>query len=1039
MNPVTTVPFDFFVIRLPYKPISQLLTSLDRTDSNSSLVLLKTILAEQWMGDAIFLASPSLHKTWQSIGDHALDQHPDVVNSLWRYVFRAYTRATPYGLFSGMGLGQIQSVSQLSFGDLSWYTVTRPDCTVLEVLARSVERNPHYQPQLRYSLNNSLYQVAGEYRFSEFYTSTAEKKVLLESYSITDELKTLVTFLEQEKQATFGQLSTLFDPEDQENVFPFINELIRSGFLISNLALPVTGQEMAHYLLDQLAQLSPPPPEYKILKDVAQQSEGAFRALSDQLEKGIASIDESAVFISSTSLLHTNLFFKPDQLTISSSIVNTIAKQFVNLLPFLSFPQTSLLDRFAQRFYNRFERQEIDLLSALDGDVGVGFNNETLGSYSILTDLGFSEPVPLEPKLDPLVAFREMLYNRFLLSSKLEVEVTDQDLARYAAWGTPGNLPESWYIHGELYQYSPGKQSTVNRKESHAIRFALNAAVPNSASVILGRFCHDHAELRQAVKDLCAWEQSVNPEDMIAEIVHLPPHPDRAGNVVARPVLRSYEIPYITPSATGSAQTIPLSDILVSVTERGRILLRSKTTGKRIRPKLSSAHNPALGDEVYQFLVSLQYQEYDAIGWSWRALSQMAILPRLVYNNLIITPAQWTIQKEHVHDHTPITIDHLRDLYRLPRYVLLVESDNKLLLDLASSPAQTVLLTELNKHGQITLKEWLGETHNLWVTNQTDCYVSELVIPMKTVKTTSAQAMAYSIQKTAGLPAVCASAVRRYPPGSEWLYYKLYLHESMSDQILKDVLNPFWQTVLNRRWATQIFFIRYQDPENHLRIRIRAVAPRHIQNLMNEWLTRIQPFLNNQIVHKIQLDTYFPELERYTPDLMSACEAFFSADSAMVLTWLSQSANPLSEEERYKFGIRSGSALLMDLTENVADRVRISRALQTSFLSEQTDAKLIKQRLNAFYRIHNKDYFSDNPLLEILVNERSETTRLIRQQFKSHFSTTEKNPLFDAFIASLLHMSMNRIFAGQQRRHELVIYHFLARYYEAQYAKGKPF
>src|SRR5919199_523926 len=170
MNPVTTVPFDFFVIRLPYKPISQLLTSLDRTDSNSSLVLLKTILAEQWMGDAIFLASPSLHKTWQSIGDHALDQHPDVVNSLWRYVFRAYTRATPYGLFSGMGLGQIQSVSQLSFGDLSWYTVTRPDCTVLEVLARSVERNPHYQPQLRYSLNNSLSQVAGEYRFSEFYT-----------------------------------------------------------------------------------------------------------------------------------------------------------------------------------------------------------------------------------------------------------------------------------------------------------------------------------------------------------------------------------------------------------------------------------------------------------------------------------------------------------------------------------------------------------------------------------------------------------------------------------------------------------------------------------------------------------------------------------------------------------------------------------------------------------------------------------------------------------------------------------------------------
>ena len=990
-------------------------------------------MTDPWMQDSIFLASPEVFKKWMEVGQQAPERHPELVNSLWRYIFRAYSRPTPYGLFSGTGVGQVHQHSQLIFDETSWYTVTRPDYTVLEAIAHSIEQNPQYRDQLQYTLNNSLYRVLDEFRFSEFSGEKEDRKIALASYPATDELAAIVTYLNEGRQASLGQLISLFPLDNPEEVAHFIEELIDSGFLISNLTFPVTGQEMSYYLLNQLGRLSPTPVEHTILNQVAQLKAGSVQSFSNRLQNEVP-IGEETIPTRSTSLVHTDLFFKPQKLTLSNAIINKLSKQFNRLLSLLKHERTSHLEQFAQRFYHRFDRQQIDLLTALDSEVGVGFTDETVSLYPVLVELGFSESIEPSVKPDKLAEFREVLYNRYQISKSIEIEITDQDLQQYTQPDEQTKLPSSWYLHGELYS-TRLDNTEQNQSLNDSVHFALNAAVATSAAVILGRFCHGHPELQQLVKELCDWEQSQTPDSLLAEIVHLPTHPMRSGNVVARPVLRSYEIPYITPASVEATHTIPLSDILVSATESGQVYLRSKTTGKQINPRLSSAHNPVLGDEIYQFLVAIQHQNQNALGWSWRALNQMVFLPRLKYKNIIITPAQWIIRKAQLPAMLDISIKNLKDLYQLPRYVLLVESDNKLLLDLTFEPAQKVLLTEINKQAKVTLKEWLGESHSLWVTNGSDTYVSEVVIPMKTVEAAPGHTKSNPAQPSSSDYKESPSN-RLYLPGSEWIYYKIYVQEAMSDLILLNVVMPIWQKAKKRNWADSFFFIRYQDPDYHVRVRFLVKNRKHINRLLEEWRIHVQPYVESLVVHKVSIDTYFPEIERYTPALLQASEAYFSADSILVLNWLSLTGNSPSEEDRFKFAIASGQALLADLSIGLSDRVRICLRLQASFLAEQVNPKSSKQQLNAFYR-KQQTYLSPLPYMTQLLVERSEQTLAIRRQIIDYFVENQNEIQFDAYVSSLFHMSMNRIFKGQQRKHELVVYHFLSRYYETLAAQNK--
>ena len=76
---------------------------------------------------------------------------------------------------------------------------------------------------------------------------------------------------------------------------------------------------------------------------------------------------------------------------------------------------------------------------------------------------------------------------------------------------------------------------------------------------------------------------------------------------------------------------------------------------------------------------------------------------------------------------------------------------------------------------------------------------------------------------------------RTFIPGSEWIYFKIYTGTKTADAILKNELYGFVSEMLKNKVIDKWFFIRYNDPDFHIRLRIHLKEKR--------FLLRFQHFL----------------------------------------------------------------------------------------------------------------------------------------------------------------------------------------------------
>ncbi len=129
------------------------------------------------------------------------------------------------------------------------------------------------------------------------------------------------------------------------------------------------------------------------------------------------------------------------------------------------------------------------------------------------------------------------------------------------------------------------------------------------------------------------------------------------------------------------------------------------------------------------------------------------------------------------------------------------------------------------------------------------------------------------------------------PGSSRWLYARLYSHPDRQTDILTihllDLLST-WEDDQPPDW----WFLRYRDPEPHLRLRILLHDARGYgaaAQRLGAWADRVRRL---GLLRNIVLDTYYPEVGRYgTGAAMHAAEAVFAADSAVAIEALSITAS----------------------------------------------------------------------------------------------------------------------------------------------------
>lgn len=285
---------------------------------------------------------------------------------------------------------------------------------------------------------------------------------------------------------------------------------------------------------------------------------------------------------------------------------------------------------------------------------------------------------------------------------------------------------------------------------------------------------------------------------------------------------------------------------------------------------------------------------------------------------------------------------------------------------------------------------------------------------------------------------------RSYIPGSPWLYFKIYTGHKTADDILVDRIQPIVDELLRQGDIDKFFFIRYDDPDFHLRFRVHVAGSRSYAAVFNQFHSTMQPCIDNGQVAKILCDTYYREIERYGDRTMELLEELFWIDSQAIISLLSTISTVSTDDKEQIRWILSLNLLddtLCAFDLGLKGRHELMERMSENFKREFgfTNHTFTKQ-LNDKYRtfrntietsIANPEY--DSSVKDVLSDRKYKMTE-VAERIKAVLPTNSMGPNLDELLSSIQHMTMNRWFRSKNRKHELVIYDFLNKYYTSRLA-----
>jgi thiopeptide-type bacteriocin biosynthesis protein len=264
--------------------------------------------------------------------------------------------------------------------------------------------------------------------------------------------------------------------------------------------------------------------------------------------------------------------------------------------------------------------------------------------------------------------------------------------------------------------------------------------------------------------------------------------------------------------------------------------------------------------------------------------------------------------------------------------------------------------------------------------------------------------------------------------GTEWIYYKIYCGVKTADVVLLQVIKPICADLLKDKCIDKWFFIRYADPDPHLRLRFHITREESIPKIILMMRDSADLYLENRQIWDVQLATYQRELERYGTHTITDAESVFFYDSEQVVYIIEQSTN---DEERFLHAFYWVEELIGLFQLSDLEQIAFLERMQQQFKDEFKVKKETTKQLNFKYKKLEARLFQRT---SISAKEESLLSAVIK-----NIRDAEKHNLLDVslehLISRYIHMSINRVFRSQQRLHEMLIYSFLYKKYKSKMAR----
>jgi len=1069
----TFAPSGFFALRSPLLPFDELEAwaegveaagALDDPQALEQAVARDRARLRAWLGqalerpeiaEAVFLASPALVDamgSWLTDPDSRKGKRAE--DSLVRYLQRMACRPTPFGLFSGCSLGTIDgaATTRLELQSRAGYQRhTRLDMDYLFALCEDLGRDPALRRELAYRPNSSLYRAAGRLRYAEARLAGKARSHLLVALEPTPYLEaTLARAADGAKPADLAAALVATDPEDEvtlEEAEAYVDQLIETQVLVSDLTPGVTGPEAIHDIEEQLAARPAGRVAAKVLtgtrETLAALDAGGLGAAAERYRSVAEALRELPTSVELSRLFQADLIKPSADMHLGAAVVEELQRGLSLLHRLFGRSRQEILERFRTDFIERYgESRWVPLAEVLDEESGIGFDRaEPLDTSPLLAglDLGRQAAGAGTVAWGPLQAWQLRKLESALAHGEQEIELTEKDAEPLAARESRP-LPDALEVMAVL-----AASSEEDVDEGRFLLLWKGSGGP-SGGRMLGRFCHADADLDARLREHLAAEEAARPDAIYAEVVHLPQ--GRIGNILSRPVLRDYEIPFLGRSGAPSDRQIPLADLLVTVSQE-RIVLRSERLGREVIPRLTSAHNFTRGLGIYRFLCGLQDQGATVgVGWNWGALEAAAFLPRVRSGRLILQRARWRLFEDEIKALCAASsgarfaaAQRLRTERRMPRRVLLADGDNELLVDFENILSVEAGLDVIEGRREAVLFELFPQPGELCARGPEGRFVHELVVPFVRARETPR----VNAPVTHAVPA--GAIERSFLPGSEWLYAKLYLGRSTADAVLREVVGPVAREVQASGAVDSWFFIRYSDPHWHLRVRFHGDPRRLTSEVLPALEAAVAPLLADGRLWRMQLDTYDREIERYGgPAGIVLAERLFHADSEAVLATVDLLEGDEGADARWRLAVCGIDVFLEDFRFDAGGKRAILGQIREGFFREFGGGKPLRIQLDQKQRAERRALetlldpvrgaASDlAPGLAILKSRSEKNAALVAELRRLEQARRLTMPLMQ-IVPSLIHMQVNRLIRSAQRAHELVLYDLLAAIYDSRAARS---
>ena len=883
---------NFFVTRTPILSVNDYLNIF------SDPALLNTNLQNAFndpvLQEALLVASKDLYLAHGKNDITAQSKSAEQIrSSLIKYFIRLSTRPTPFGLFSGISIGRFGSVSGITVASPQHHTKrARPDMEWVYGVIKKIESDKKIRAALPVRFNDFTYPNGSRIeKPNKTFMQLEEGNELSSSIRYTAQVKML-----EQQCAGYTVFSGILDSIVQQNpnvpvnkIETFLSQLLENEFLLSRLRPPLINTDALDYLLGILG-------EIQGIEEV-----DFYISKLRQIQNSISAYNGTSIgngidIYNDTIQLQKELFECKNYLQVdmkahthSNSLglsLKTDLERFASAMYKLA-PTSKVSDEMAHYiglFQERYGSDAaVPVLELLDIDKGLGspahFNVNTV-----------NRPVPKRPKPVKEERLKTLLQRKLIFSLRSgsnTIEITDRDI--------------DYVCDGETQSDEHHTMDALQSFELYLLahpgadyRFTVAPAIASDGfGKSFGRFSDMlTTEERMLLEEGYTKQKDMLQEYVIAEISELPSR-GRTSNVTSNNSSYNYQIPLTTNPCDGK-HVLSIRDLYIGI-EHGdnQFYIKSKSLDKKVVVTMTCMMNPTFGSSALRFLREVSGTRKTNIidGILGTMDTNFEYCPRIVYDKVIIRPETWVVTKDAAGEENFLAY---RKQWGLPRHVFLNEFDNRLMLDLDNLRHRSEIYSILKKNTTVSvaLTELGCNFDDFAATNaKGERYVTEIVVPFvlagdnKKSSTANADVFTTLSDISANRMKIDREQLMLLPGNNEWLYYKLYGCSKRQNELIS-AAHATLQQLVAEGLAQKYFFIRYADPEPHLRLRIRpgkGGVPALFAHT-SEWFKNLYA---DGLISKAVSDSYIRESERYGgPGLIEHAEDYFYNDSKLVMALL---------------------------------------------------------------------------------------------------------------------------------------------------------